>query len=260
MRIGRAVLKNGSISMVYLKDEILYIVEGNIYRKYSFTDIKAETEKLLIPVDPPNIIALGLNYGSHVKETGIKSGKEPQFFLKATSSLVKNGDPIVLPRPAPDSVDYEAELGIVIGRHAKNITVEEASKYILGYVPVNDVSARDCQFERDIQWARAKSFDSFCPVGDFIVTEIDPLNLRIMCIVNNEILQNSNTSEMIADVFHLVSFLSGQMTLLPGTLILTGTPEGVGFKRNPPKFLKNGDTVKVEIEGLGDLTNPVINE
>lgn len=264
MKIGRAILKEGRISWVYKntkdKKDTLYRIEGDIFGKYSFTSEPVEVKELLLPLVPPNIIALGLNYGSHVRETGITGGKEPQFFLKATSSLVRNGEPIILPKSAPDSVDYEAELGIVIGKSAKNVSLKDAGKYILGYIPANDVSARDCQFERDIQWARAKSFDTFCPVGDYIVNEIDPLNLKIKCTVNEEILQDSSTSGMIANVYELVSFLSKQMTLLPGTLILTGTPEGVGFKRNPPVFLKEGDRVKVEIEDIGRVINPVERE
>ena len=261
MKIGRAVLKGGKISWIYKNTENKILrIDGDIFGKYSFTTDPAEIEELLLPIVPPNIIALGLNYSSHVQETGITGGKEPQFFLKATSSLAKNGSAIILPKSAPGSVDYEAELGIVIGRNAKNVSIQSANKYILGYIPANDVSARDCQFERDIQWARAKSFDTFCPVGDYITTEIDPLNLKIKCMVNNEVLQDSSTSGMIANVFELVSFLSGQMTLLAGTLILTGTPEGVGFKRKPPKYLKEGDKVVVEIEDVGIVKNTVIKE
>ncbi|MCD6122350.1 MAG: fumarylacetoacetate hydrolase family protein [Spirochaetales bacterium] len=264
MKIGRAKLKNGSITWIYKdkadKNATWYKIQGDIFNEHSFTTEPAETDELLIPVIAPNIIAIGLNYGLHVRETGIKGGKEQQFFLKATSSLAKNGTPIVLPKAAPDSVDYEAELGIVIGKKAKNVRIEDADKYILGYIPANDVSARDCQFERDIQWARAKSFDTFCPVGDYIVTGINPLNLKIKCTVNEEVLQNSTTTDMVANVYELVSFLSKQMSLLPGTLILTGTPEGVGFKRKPPVFLREGDKVAVDIEGVGRVTNMVVKE
>ncbi|RKX83195.1 MAG: hypothetical protein DRP57_08390 [Spirochaetes bacterium] len=264
MKIGRAKLKNGSISWIYKdkadKNATWYKIQGDIFDKHSLTSESAEIDELLIPVIPPNIIALGLNYGSHVRETGITGGKEPQFFLKATSSLAKNGTTIILPKSAPHSVDYEAELGIVIGRRVKNVSAEDADKYILGYIPANDVSARDCQFERDIQWARAKSFDTFCPIGDYIVTGINPLNLKIKCTVNEEVLQNSTTSGMIANVYETVSFLSNQMSLLPGTLILTGTPEGVGFKRKPPVFLREGDKVAVDIEGVGRVTNTVEKE
>jgi len=219
-----------------------------------------EEIKFLPPVNPPNIIALGLNYKEHAKEGWNDLPKEPIIFLKATTSITAHLSPIILPKEAPDEVDYECELVIVIGKKCKNISEKEAKNYIFGYTCGNDVSARDCQLKRDKQWARAKSFDTFCPIGPYIETDIDPTNLNIKTILNGKIMQNSNTSKMIFNPYKIVSWLSHQMTLLPGTIILTGTPEGVGFARKPPLFLREGDIVEIEIEGVGILKNFVIRE
>ncbi|HOK55935.1 MAG TPA: fumarylacetoacetate hydrolase family protein [bacterium] len=219
-----------------------------------------EEIKFLPPCNPPNIIALGLNYKEHAEEGWEKVLSEPVIFLKATTSLTGHLSPIILPEQAPDEVDYECELVIVIGKKCKNIEEKEAKDYIFGYTCGNDVSARDCQLKKDKQWARAKSFDTFCPIGPWIETEIEPTNLSIKTILNGKIMQNSNTSKMIFNPYKIVSYLSKQMTLLPGTIILTGTPSGVGFARKPPVFLKEGDIVEVEIEGIGTLKNFVIKE
>lgn len=212
--------------------------------------------KLLPPVDPPNIICIGLNYRKHAEETGIPIPPEPLIFIKATTSLCGPGDAIVLPAHSPDKIDYEAELAIVIGKHAKDITEEEAQDVILGYTVANDVSNRAAQFT-DSQWARAKSYDTFCPVGPAIVTGIDADNLNITCRLDGRVMQNSSTSDMIFPCRRIVSHLSRCFTLLPGTLILTGTPEGVGFKRKPPVYLRPGHIVETEIEEIGTLVNPV---
>ncbi len=263
MKYGRGIVTIGKeerVMFFYESGGIHYGIKGDILSDFSLTEEKVDVKQFFAPIFPPNIIAMGLNYRAHIEETGLKGNKEPQFFMKATSSVIADGEYIVLPKEAPDSVDYEAELGIVIGKKAKNVPEEEASHYILGYVCANDVSARDCQFERDIQWIRAKSFDTFCPIGKYIVSDVDPTDLTIKSILNGKVMQNSRTSNLINNPFKLVSFLSHQMTLLPGTLILTGTPEGVGFKRNPPVFLREGDTITIEIEGIGSLTNPVRRE
>jgi 2-keto-4-pentenoate hydratase/2-oxohepta-3-ene-1,7-dioic acid hydratase in catechol pathway len=172
--------------------------------------------------------------------------------------------PIILPAAGPDNVDYEAELAVVIGRKVKNVSPSEAMDYVMGYMCANDVSARDWQIEKQKkQWARGKSFDTFCPLGPCLVTrdEIpDPQNLRIRALLNGRIVQDSSTSDMIFDIPAIISDLSRSMTLLPGTVILTGTPEGVGFTRQPPLYLQAGDTVTVTIEKIGQLTNPVRDE
>jgi 2-keto-4-pentenoate hydratase/2-oxohepta-3-ene-1,7-dioic acid hydratase in catechol pathway len=159
---------------------------------------------------------------------------------------------------APDEVDYEAELAIIIGKKAKNIEVDEVPDYVLGYTCANDVSARDCQMRIDKQWARAKSFDTFCPLGPWIETELpNPDNCKIMSRLNGKIMQDSNTSDMIFNTRELVSYCSKNFTLYPGTVIMTGTPEGVGYTQNAPIFLRSGDKIKVFIEGIGSLTNYV---
>ena len=185
--------------------------------------------------------------------------------MKAPTTVQNPGDPIVIPRfLRSDKVDYEGELGVVIGRPCKNVSPADALSYVLGYVAANDVSARDWQKEKGGgQFCRGKSFDTFCPVGPCLVTtdELpDPSNLTLRTFVNQDKMQESSTSDMIFDVPTLISFLSGSTTLLPGTLILTGTPSGVGEARDPRRFLVPGDEVTVEIEGIGLLTNPVVEE
>lgn len=240
------------------------IIEGDILGDYKIISKEAEVKKLLPPIIPVNILALGINYKKHGDETAMSYPDQPILFLKATTSIVGHEGPIVLPAAGPDSVDYEAELAVVMGKKAKNIMPDKAMDYIMGYTCANDVSARDWQFDKQKgQWARGKSFDTFCPLGPWIVTkeEIDdPNNIGIRCIINDQTVQESKTSEMIFNVQNIVSNLSRSMTLLPGTVILTGTPDGVGFTRQPPLFLKVGDLVSVEIEKIGTLTNEVIRE
>lgn len=219
-----------------------------------------EVEKFLPPADPPNIIALGLNYADHAKESNTELPPAPVIFLKATSALTGHRQPIVLPEEAPSEVDYEAELTVVIGKIARNVPEKKVFDYISGYTCGNDVSARDCQLRIDKQWARGKSFDSFAPIGPVIETDLDPSNLKIQSRLNGKIMQDGNTSDLIFNVPRLISYLSRQMTLLPQTLIMTGTPAGVGFARKPPVFLKPGDKIEVEIEGIGILENQVIKE
>jgi 2-keto-4-pentenoate hydratase/2-oxohepta-3-ene-1,7-dioic acid hydratase in catechol pathway len=240
------------------------IIEGDILGTYKITSREAEVRKLLPPIIPVNILALGINYKKHGDETAMSYPDQPILFLKATTSIVGHEGPIVLPAAGPDCVDYEAELAVVMGKKAKNVVPDKAIDYVMGYTCANDVSARDWQFDKQKgQWARGKSFDTFCPLGPWIVTkeEIDdPNNISIRCIINGQTVQESRTSEMIFNVQNIVSNLSLSMTLLPGTVILTGTPDGVGFTRQPPLFLKAGDLVSVEIEKIGTLTNEVVGE
>jgi len=216
----------------------------------------AEVE-LVSPLDPPNIIAIGLNYRGHAAESNMPLPDRPLTFLKATTSVIGPEEPIVLPALTPDEVDYEAEICIVIGKEARNVSEEEALEFVLGYTCGNDVSARDCQLRLDNQWARGKSYDTFCPLGPWIETDLDPDNAPIAARLNGKVMQQSNTSDMVFNCSQLVSFLSHCMTLLPGTVIMTGTPEGVGFVRKPPVYLRPGDVVEIEIGGLGVLSNPV---
>jgi len=239
-------------------------VIGSIFESFDVTDEPIEVKKLLPPVLPPNILGIGLNYKRHGDETGIKTPDMPVMFMKATGSIIGPDDPIILPRVGPDQVDYEAELAVVIRKKAKNVSADDAMDYILGYTCANDISARDWQIRKQkSQWVRAKSFDTFCPLGPCLVTtdEIpEPHRLSIQSEINGRILQDSNTSDMIFDVPTIVSDLSQSTTLFPGTVILTGTPHGVGFTRIPPVYLKAGDVVSIQIENIGKLTNPVVLE
>ena len=232
---------------------------------FEATDQSITPYRLLTPMDFRCIYAVGLNYKAHAEESGQEPPKYPMIFMKAPTSIQNPGDPIVLPRfLRSDRVDYEGELGVVIGRPCKNVTPEEALAYVLGYTCANDVSARDWQKEKGGgQFCRGKSFDTFCPSGPCLATadEIpDPSKLTIRTFVNQEKMQESSTDDLIFDVPHLISFLSGSTTLLPGTLILTGTPSGVGDARDPRRYLVPGDEVTVEIDGVGILTNPVVEE
>jgi len=219
--------------------------------------VELDDVKLLAPVEPPNIMALGLNYKQHAIESKMEMPDHPLMFIKASTALNGPGEPIVLPRVAPSEVDYEAEFCIVIGRRAKHVPEADALDYCLGYTCGNDVSARDVQLRLDGQWARGKSFDTFCPLGPWIETDLDPDNAAIRLRLNGRVMQESNTSDLIFNCSRIVSFLSDCMTLQPGTVIMTGTPSGVGFARKPQVFLKPGDTVEVEIDGIGTLVNPV---
>ena len=233
-------------------------------------DFEATTHRItpfqfLTPIDFRCIYGVGLNYKAHAKETGKELPKYPMIFMKAPTTTQGTGDPVVIPRfLRSDKVDYEGELGVVIGKPCKNVTPEEALSYVLGYTCANDVSARDWQKEKGGgQFCRGKSFDTFCPVGPCLTTadEIpDPSKLTLRTFVNEEKMQESSTGDMIFDVPTLISFLSGSTTLLPGTLILTGTPAGVGEAREPRRFLVPGDEVTVQIDGIGILTNPVVEE
>lgn len=206
---------------------------------------------------PSKIICVGLNYRDHAEETGLALPSRPLLFAKWPNTLIGPGDAIVLPAIS-DEVDYEAELGVVIGKQASRVTVADALGHVQGYVCANDVSARDIQF-LDGQWVRGKSLDTFCPVGPLVpASEVpDPQALRIRAILNGRTLQDSNTAQMIFPVAEVVSFISQAITLEPGDLILTGTPAGVGFARRPKIFLRPGDEITIEIDGVGALTNPV---
>jgi 2-keto-4-pentenoate hydratase/2-oxohepta-3-ene-1,7-dioic acid hydratase in catechol pathway len=241
------------------------IIEGDIFHDFYVTRETAKIKRFLPPVQPSNILALGLNYRRHAEETAMTVPDYPILFMKASGSVIGHQEPILLPAAGPGKVDYEAELAVVIGKSAKNLKVQEAMTCVLGYTCANDISARDWQLEKQKgQWVRGKSFDTFCPLGPWLVTKdemADPDRLHIRAILNDgDILQDASTSNMIFPVAAILSFLSQSMTLLPGTVILTGTPEGVGFTRQPPLFLKAGDRITVEIEGIGRLSNPVIQE
>lgn len=237
-------------------------MEGDLFGQYRVTDEAADVRKLLAPVAPTALLCIGLNYRRHAEEGGSKIPEYPILFMKAPNATQNPGDPILLPMAhRSDEVDYEAELAVVIGKTCKNATRENALDYVLGYTCANDVSARDWQIKwGGSQWCRGKTFDTFAPIGPCLVTtdEIpNPNTLQIRAIVSGQVMQDWNTNDMIFDVPALIAFLSGITTLLPGTVILTGTPHGVGMAQKPPRWLRPGDTVTIEIEKIGVLTNPV---
>jgi len=238
------------------------IIEGDPFGDWQITGsvVRREESRLLAPVLPPNVLAIGLNYRGHAEESGHPLPERPVLFVKVTTAVCGPDDDIVLPREAPDEVDYECELAIVMGKRAKHVSEAEALDYVLGYTCANDVSARDCQLRLDAQWARGKSFDTFAPLGPWIETDLDPDSVSICTRLNGHVMQQSNTNDLIFSCARLVSYLSDSLTLLPGTVILTGTPSGVGFARKPPVFLRPGDVVEIEIGGIGTLRNRVVAE
>ena len=266
MRIFRYLDQSGKMGFGRFDSEgKTFLIHQKDNGDFEATDEAITPFQLLTPIDFRCIYAIGLNYRAHAEETGMEIPKYPMVFMKAPTAVQNPGDPVVLPRfLRSDKVDYEAELGVVIGRPCKNVKPEDALSYVLGYVCANDVSARDWQKEKGGgQFCRGKTFDTFCPVGPCLATadEIpDPSSLTIRSYVNDEKMQESKTDDLIFDVPALISFLSGSTTLLPGTLILTGTPAGVGEARDPKRFLIPGDEVTVEIDGVGMLTNPVVEE
>jgi 2-keto-4-pentenoate hydratase/2-oxohepta-3-ene-1,7-dioic acid hydratase in catechol pathway len=213
-----------------------------------------------VPLRPPNVFGIGLNYRAHAAETHRPAPEKPLIFIKASTAVIGPEDPIVLPSAAADEVDFEAELAVVIGRRAQRVSAEAAADHVLGYTCANDVTARDCQKRLDAQWARAKSFDTFCPLGPCLVSphEFDPTNADIVSTLNGQRMQDSHTSDMFFPVAELICYLSHQFTLLPWTVLCTGTPGGVGVARTPPVFLRPGDRIAVTIDGIGTLANPVI--
>lgn len=221
--------------------------------------VNRNTVVLKAPVpDPGKIICIGLNYREHAAEAKQQMPDYPTIFAKYPNCLIGTKEPIVIPS-ITTQVDYEGELAVVIGRRARNVVEDQALTYVAGYAPFNDVSARDYQF-RTSQWTAGKIFDTFGPMGPALITadEVpDPQNLDLRVMIGNEVLQDSNTRYMIFSVCHLIAYLSEFMTLEPGDIIATGTPAGVGSRRTPPRFLRQGDVVRVEIERLGTLENPV---
>jgi 2-keto-4-pentenoate hydratase/2-oxohepta-3-ene-1,7-dioic acid hydratase in catechol pathway len=240
-------------------------IDGDILQGAEPTSKKVEAIKRLAPIQPIDIICIGLNYRRHAEETGASPPEYPVVFWKGVNTLQNPGDPIEIPGHLPsEEVDYECELAVVIGRACKNVSRADALKHVFGYTCANDVSARDWQLKRGSgQWCRGKTFDTFSPMGPCLVTrdEIpDPHALGIRTRLNGDTMQDWRTDDMIFDIPALIEFLSGSTTLLPGTVILTGTPHGVGMAQKPPRWLQPGDEVSVEIDGIGALTNPVVAE
>ncbi len=239
------------------------LVDGDRWGPWRVTDRRERIARRLAPIEPVNIFCVGLNYRDHARETGAPEPKRPVLFMKPTSTVTSPQQAIRIPACCTHGpeVDYEGELAVVIGQPARNVAEADALGHVLGYTCANDVSARRWQKQDGGgQWVRGKSFDTFCPLGPVLVTadEIpDPQVLRIRTTVNGQLMQDHTTADMIFPVAQLISDLSADTTLLPGTVILTGTPAGVGFARQPPVFLSPGDEVTVEIEKIGRLTNRV---
>ncbi len=265
MKIIRYQDSSGNIHYGAEQAEGAVRIEGDVFGDYSVTTEAADVAKRLAPVDPEIILCIGLNYKYHAEESGMAIPERPVLFVKGRNALQHPGDPIELPTQlASLKVDYECELAVVIGKPCKNVSKADALDYVLGYTCCNDVSARDWQVEwGGGQWTRGKTFDTFAPLGPRLVTpdEVgDPNELTIKTLLNGEAVQDWNTNDMIFSVAEIIEFLSGSTTLLPGTVIITGTPHGVGMARKPPLWLKSGDEVTIEIEKIGQLTNPVVEE
>ncbi len=262
MRIARFLSEDGRMLTGRMVGEARALpLVGELLGQFTFGPQPVAVRELLPPVEPPNIFGIGRNYKAHAAETGSALPEQPMIFMKPTTALLAPGGVIRLPASAPAEVDFEAELAVVIGRTARRVSESAAAEYVLGFTCANDVSARDCQ-RLDKQWARAKGFDTFCPLGPWLVTpdELDAGDCRIQSRLNGRPMQDARTRAMIFSWRYLVSYLSHQFTLRPGTVILTGTPEGVGMARQPPVFLETGDRVEVEIEGIGTLANTVAAE
>lgn len=259
-------LNNGSPEHGVLQpDGSVSRIEGGVFGEFRVTEQTVVPKKLLAPIQPTAFLCIGINYRLHIQETGAKLPEFPVLFMKSTTALNHPGDPILLPRHLrSNEVDFEGELAVVIGKKGKNIPREKALGHVLGYTIGNDVSARDWQKKfGGGQFCRGKTFDTFAPLGPALVTtdEIpDPNTLGLRTFLNGQVMQESNTNSMIFDVPALIEFLSGSTTLLPGTVILTGTPSGVGMARDPQVWLKPGDEITVEIDGIGRLSNPVLEE
>ena len=265
MRIARCIDTDGHTHWAEpLSDNRAIVCLGqNLFDGLRSGDREIEVARWLAPLAPTDIYGIGLNYRAHAEETGARLPDSPVMFMKPSTAITHPGAAIALPRACEHGpeVDYEAELAIVIGKTARNVEIGQALDHVLGYTCANDVSARRWQKHAGGgQWIRGKSFDTFCPLGPVLVTtdEIpDPQVLSIRSVLNGRTMQSSNTSDMIFSAAELIAFISRDTTLLPGTVILTGTPEGVGFARQPPVFLADGDTIEVTIDGIGTLSNPV---
>lgn len=249
MKVVR-LANNNQIAYGAVEEDRIRLYQGSPLVAWEPTETLLDPDqvRLLAPVFPTKVVAVGRNYADHAAEMGGEIPTHPVIFMKPSTAVIGPGAAIVLP-PEATTVQHEAELAVVIARFARRVAAADAGPYIFGFTAANDVTARDLQ-KADGQWTRGKGFDTFCPLGPAIETELDPAGLRITCRVNGELRQQADTSDMVFGVGELIEFVSGVMTLLPGDVLLTGTPAGVGR-------LMDGDTVEVEIDGIGVLTNPV---
>ncbi|MCX5660936.1 MAG: fumarylacetoacetate hydrolase family protein [Planctomycetota bacterium] len=263
MRIIRFLDDKGQTQLGIDRGGLAELLKGELFGKLEPTGKTAKVAKLLAPLAATNIFCIGANYREHAKESGVAVPEMPIVFMKPTSAQINPGDTIKIPaccRKGPE-VDYECELAVVIGKPARDVPEAKALDYVFGYTAANDVSARMWQKHGGGgQWVRGKGFDTFCPLGPALVTadEIpDPQTIRLRTILNGQVMQDHTTGDMIFTVAQLIAFLSQDTTLLPGTVILTGTPQGVGAARKPPVYLTPGDEVTIDLDKIGKLTNPV---
>lgn len=257
--------RNGKECLGQLEGGEVLLLEGGLFGpapKATGEGIGLDAiREFLPPVAPPNIIAIGANYVDHCRECDAEPPRNPLVFVKTTNTLAGHGGAITLPANHPECVDYEAELAVVIGRTASYVPEAKAMDYVLGVTCANDVSARDVQLKIDTQWARGKSYDTFCPLGPCLVTGLKDLGrLHVRCRLNGTVMQDQPVSDMIFSIPRIIAHLSAGMTLLPGTVILTGTPSGVGMAQKPPRYLRAGDVVEVEIDEVGVLRNTVVTK
>lgn len=271
MKLVRYSVDGGDAKIGYAEGDEVHELGGSSMLEYiehgrsadrqpGAESVSLDEVRLHAPVErPAKIIGIGLNYSDHAAETGADIPEKPIVFAKYANTITGPGDAIRIPA-ITEQADYEAELAVVIGSSARHVKPEDALEYVFGYMNANDVSSRDLQFSEGGQWTRSKSLDTFAPIGPYLVSREDvpdPQNLSIKSTLNGEVMQEGTTAKMIFSVAEVISFLSKGMTLEPGDIILTGTPPGVGVARDPQVFLKDGDEVTIEIEGLGALTNPV---
>ena len=257
IRLG--IIHKAKIIPIDFNGDMLDLIKAGIMPEKKGAPLPFHQVKFLPPVTRPSkIIAIGLNYKDHAKESKGGIPEVPLVFAKFQNSLIGHNDYITWDVNVTGKVDFEAELAVIIGKTVHNCPEDEAMAAVFGYTCSNDVSARDCQLRLDQQWARGKSFDTFCPLGPWIETELaKPNHCRIISRLNGKIMQDSNTSDLIFNTKELLSYCSKNFTLYPGTVIMTGTPNGVGFARKPAVFLKPGDIIEIEIEGIGKLINKV---
>jgi 2-keto-4-pentenoate hydratase/2-oxohepta-3-ene-1,7-dioic acid hydratase in catechol pathway len=253
MRIARFAIDGAvSFGLVDGEAESIAPLSGHPFGKIELRGDRFPLDdvRLLAPILPSKVIAVGKNYADHAKEMGGEAPAEPMIFMKPSTAVIGPGEPVAYPQKLSSRVDFEGELAIVIGRLCREVPAARAADVILGYTCANDVTARDLQ-KRDVQYTRAKGFDTFCPLGPWITTDVDPSDLRVQTLLNGEVKQDSRTSKMIHSIPTLIEYISQVMTLLPGDVILTGTPEGVGP-------MEIGDEVSVTIESLGTLSNRIL--
>lgn len=262
IRPGALLPDNTVLALGDTYRDALSVIEAGLTVVPNGSTLPLDSVRLHAPLpNPPRVFAIGLNYRDHAKESGMELPTTPVIFFKLATAICGPGDPIILPRNSTQP-DYEAEFAVVIGRGGYRIPASAWRRHVYGYTIVNDVSARDVQFS-STQWSMSKSFPTFCPLGPSIVTAdeiVDPHTLQISLTINGETLQNSNTRELVFKIPELIEYLSSITPLLPGDIISTGTPPGVGLGRTPKRWLKPGETVTVTVEGLGSLTNPVVAE